>query len=166
MKKQILMMLGLAIMPVIAMAAPDFSGSWVRDEARSEEGPHSTYWLTRGVDTRGDGASELMVEQDAKSLKVTKDVRMANNHVSYMLDGKPHTMTMETGLQTETTTATMQEDTLVVVTTKPYGGMPGNVSTEIRETWKLSADGKQLYITTTQNLPARTLTYTQAFNRQ
>lgn len=47
MKKQLLM-LGIILVPTLAMAAtPDFSGAWARDSASSDPVPNQMYWMTR-----------------------------------------------------------------------------------------------------------------------
>ena len=63
-------------------------------------------------------------------------------------------------------TAILQGDTLVIGTTRPYGGMPGNVTLQVKEVWSLSPDGKALTVTTTHTSPAAEKTFRQIFNRK
>ena len=73
---------------------------------------------------------------------------------------------MDTGIQKATVTASLQGDTLVIGTTQPYGGMPGNATLEVKEVWSLSPDGKILTITTTRTVPAVQKTFKQVYNRK
>ena len=182
MKKQILIALGLAVfgLPVVAAAATNFSGSWLRDNANSEPAPNAMYWLTREPNTggaagggraggRGPGGGRgpqviMKVQQEANSLEVTQEQTGAVE--KYTLDGKPFTRRMDTGVQKATITANVQGDTLVIASTEPWGGMPGNVGLEVKQTWSLSPDGKTLTITTTRSDPAAKKTYKQVYTKQ
>lgn len=172
MKKNFLMVLTLTLfgLPLLAIAAPNFSGSWVRDSAQSEALPNQ-FWLTRtapgggrGGGGRGPGAEVIMtVQQDASSLQVTEAQGAVRK---YKLDGKPATNITETQMEKASVTASVQGDTLLIGTTQPYGGMPGNVTLEVKEVWSLSADGKTLTITTTRTAPAATKTFKQVYHKK
>jgi hypothetical protein len=179
MKQHILMMLGIAFFasPVVAMAG-DFSGSWVRNNAKSDPAPNTMYWLTRepnsggaagggrgggrGPGGRGPAPVPMIVQQDANSLQVTQPQGAV---LKYKLDGKPFTRTTETGMQKATITSSVQGDKLVISTTEPYGGMPGNVTLHVNEVWSLSTDGKILTITTTRTAPANEKTFKAVYDR-
>jgi len=103
----------------------------------------------------------MIVQQDANSLQVVDPQGTVRK---YMLDGKPHTTTMDTGVEKATVIASWQGDTLVIGTTQPYGGMPGNVTAHIKEVWSLSPDGKILTITTTRTIPAVEKIYKEVYN--
>ncbi len=167
MKKQILMALWIACLPVIAMAAPDFNGTWLRDKAKSEPAPYPLYWLTRGVDPGGGGGQNadyiITVRQEAAKLQVTDPQRPLR---TYELDGKARSVTADTGMVKASVAATLKGDTLVVDTTQPYGSMPGNVMMKVEEVWSLSADGKVLTITTTRDSPAAKQTFKEVYNRK
>jgi hypothetical protein len=171
------MVLGIALsgLPFVAMAAPNFSGSWVQDNAKSERVPEPL-WLTRapaggrggggragGPGGRGNADVLMSVQQDANSLQVTDPQGAIRK---YTLDGKPYTSATETGIEKAAVTANLQGDTLVVGTTRPYGGMPGNVTLKVKEVWSLSPDGKMLTVTTTHSTPAVEKTFKQVFNRK
>jgi hypothetical protein len=171
------MVLGIALsgLPFVAMAAPNFSGSWVQDNAKSERVPEPL-WLTRapaggrggggragGPGGRGNADVLMSVQQDANSLQVTDPQGAIRK---YTLDGKPYTSATETGIEKAAVTANLQGDTLVVGTTRPYGGMPGNVTLKVKEVWSLSPDGKILTVTTTHTTPAVEKNFKQVFNRK
>jgi hypothetical protein len=166
MKKQLLMVtLGMTLLPALAMAAPDFSGSWVRDKANSDPAPNAMYWLTRGGTTMGGGQANaqviLTVRQDAGSVHVIDSQSVMRD---YTLDGKPHTRATDTGMAKAEVTANLQGDNLVIETIQPYGGMPGNATLKVKEVWSLSADGKTLTVITTRDVPAKQQTYKEVYN--
>jgi hypothetical protein len=177
MKRHVLTVLGTAIfgLPLLAMAATNFSGSWVQDNAKSDRVPEPV-WLTRapaggrggggrggGPGGRGNAEVVINVQQDANSMQVAGPQGATRN---YTLDGKPYTSATETGVEKAAVTANLQGDTLVIATTRPYGGMPGNVTLQVKEVWSLSPDGKTLTITTTHSSPAAEKNYKQVFNRK
>jgi len=181
MKKQILPMIAMALLslPVLAMAAQNFSGSWVRDDAKSDPTPNLQFWLTRepnsggaGGGGRGGGGGNrgaapaqpvTTVQHDANSLTVTSP----NGAVQkYTLDGKPFSKPMDTGMAKAVISAIVQGETVVISTTQPWGGMPGNASLEIKEVWSLSPDGKVLTVTTHRNTPAVQNSYKTVYNKK
>jgi hypothetical protein len=177
MKNNILMALGLAYLgsPVLALAAPNFTGSWVKDNSKSDPVP-SALMLSqppqgrggggpggRGGPGRGGGPMPMVVAQDGDSLQVTDP--QGGTH-KYTLDGKPHNATMDTGVQKAAVTASWQGDTLVIGATEPYGGMPGNVTAHVKEVWALSPDGSILTVTTTRSIPAIEKTYKEVYTKK
>jgi hypothetical protein len=167
MKNKVLVVLGMALLPSLAMAAPDFSGSWVRDNANSDPVPNLMYWLTRGVDSgggRGRTSAEILmtVQQDASSLQVADQLNPVRK---YALDGKPHIRATDTGLAKAAVNASWQGEALVIATTQPYGGMPGNSTLQIKEVWSLSTDGQMLTISTTRDVPAVQQTFKEIYSR-
>lgn len=167
MKTKAMMALALALAPTLAWAAPDFSGNWVRDNARSDPGNYPVYWLTRVAPGGGGGGGnqEQVVEirQTGGSLLVTNPARPVR---TYALDGKAHAAATDTGLQRASITAAVQDDALTITTAQPYGGMPGNVAATFTDTWRLSTDGKVLTITTVRDTPARRQESKEVFNRR
>lgn len=105
----------------------------------------------------------MTVQQDAKTLQVTDPQGAIHK---YTLDGKPSTIGLETEMGKAAVSASLQGDTLVIATTRPYGGMPGNITLQIKEVWSLSPDGKTLTITTTHTTPAIEKIYKQVYNRK
>jgi len=171
------MVLGIALfgLPLFAMADTNFSGSWVQDNAKSDHVPEPV-WLTRapaggrggggrggGPGGRGNAEVVMTVQQDGNNLQVTGPQGATRK---YTVDGKPYTSATETGIEKAAVTANLQGDTLVIATTRPYGGMPGNVTLQVKEVWALSPDGKILTITTTHTSPAAEKNFKQYFNRR
>jgi hypothetical protein len=174
MKKHILIVLGIVFLGlmVLAMAAPDFSGSWVRDNAKSDPVP-DPIMLNRPTTPAGGGGGRgggrgnaeavMTVQQEGTSLLVTSPQGAVSK---YTVDGKPYTRTTETLIEKAVVTAGLQGDTLVIATAQPYGGMPGNVTLQMKEVWSLSPDGKTLTITTTRTIPAVEKIYKQVYNKK
>ena len=104
----------------------------------------------------------MTIQQDAKSLRQAESQNIVRN---YVLDGSPHTRTTDTGIQKAEVTAKMQADNLLIETSEPFGGMPGNVTLKIKEVWSLSPDGKTLTIITTRDIPARHQEYKEVYTR-
>jgi len=171
MKRHILIALGTALLclPAVAVAA-NFSGAWMRDAAKSDRPPDTMYWLTRnegggGGGGRGRGGNQppMTIQQDAGSLTVTDPQGSVHK---YALDGKPHTVPTATGIQKATVTAKAEGDTLVISTAQPYGGMPGNITLDIKDVWALSPDGKTLTITTTRDSAATKTITKQIYSKK
>ena len=162
-----LLMVVALLVPAMAFAEPDFSGAWVRDAAKSDVVPNTMYWLTRGVEAGGgrgrSSQTVIEVQQSAGRMQVSDPARPPR---TLMLDAKPHVVPTDTGIQMATVVATVQGDALTVSTTQPFGGMPGNVSLKITETWSLSPDGKVLTVRTERELPASRQSFNEVYNRR
>ena len=165
MKKSLLAFCATLLLPGVALAAPDFSGSWIRDNGKSEQVSYPLFWLTRGVDPGGrvNGDFILDVQQDARTIKINDPQRPRR---VLELDGKARTVPMDTGMQSAAVAAHLSADTLTVVTIGSYGGMPGNVGSKTHEIWSLSPDGKILTIATTRESPATKQDFKVIFNRK
>ncbi len=170
--KRLFLMLAMILLPTLAMAAtPDFSGSWAKDSASSDLVPNLMYWMTRvppAAPRSGVGGGQrapqvvMTIQQDAKGLRQAESQNTVRN---YVLDGSPHTRATDTGIQKAEVTAKLLADSLVIETTEPFGGMPGNVAVKVKEVWSLSADGKTLTILTTRDIPARHQEYKEVYTR-
>lgn len=166
--KNPLLVLGMMFVSSLAMAAaPDFNGSWIRNPKSSDPAPNAMYWTTR-LPPGGMGGGPrnvdiiLTVHQDGKNMHVAESQSVVRD---YTLDGSPHTRATDTGIQKAVVTAQVEGDSLVIDTTEPYGGMPGNATLKIKQVWVLSPDGKTLTITTTRDVPARQQTFKEVYNR-
>lgn len=158
----------LLLLPTLALGQqPNFGGTWVRDSAKSDPVPNTMYWLTRGVEAGGGRGRNtqlvLEIQQAGGKIEITDPARPLR---TLWLDGKPHRVPTDTGVETATVTSTMQGDTLTVSTTQPFGGMPGNATLTIVETWSVSPDGKVLTVKTTRELPAQRQMFTELFTRK
>jgi hypothetical protein len=167
MKARFLMMIAVALLPAMAFGEPDFSGTWIRDGAKSDVVPNAMYWLTRGVEAgggRGRNTQTIIdVQQSAGRMQVADPARPLR---TLILDGKPHTVQTDTGVEKATVVATVQGDTLTISTTQPFGGMPGNATLKITETWSLSPDGQVLTVRTERDVPALRQTFNEVYIRK
>jgi hypothetical protein len=165
--KTLLLTMAVVLSSAMSFGEPNFSGTWVRDSARSDVVPNTMYWLTRGVEAGGGRGrnTQLVVEiqQAAGRLEITDPARPPR---TLWLDGKPRSVPTDSGLQMSTVTAKVMGETLTVSTTQPFGGMPGNAMLSVTETWSVSPDGKVLTVRTERALPAQRQTFTEIFNRR
>lgn len=165
--KKFLLTMAVVLLPAMSFGEPNFGGTWVRDSAKSDIVPNTMYWLTRGVEAGGGRGrnTQLVIEiqQTAGRIDITDPARPPR---TLWLDGKPHSVPTDTGLQSSTVTVKVTGETLTVSTTQPFGGMPGNSTLNVRETWSLSPDGKVLTVKTERELPALRQTFTEIFNRK
>ena len=143
--------------------AADLSGDWIRDSSQSESVPYPTYWLTRGGEDRARDADDVItVRHDGDTLQITGPVQPQR---TILLDGMPHAVATDTGVQTASVTATMRGDALVIDRVQPYGEMPGNVALQEQQTWQLAPDGGTLVVVTTRTTPARRESYTEVYHK-
>jgi hypothetical protein len=168
MKKLFTIAAALAFIPALAMAAPDFSGTWVRDNANSSAVPGSMYWLTRGVEAGGarspqSNAITLQVKQSGANLELVDPTDPVRN---FVLDGKPYTVKTDTGVVDATVTSTLTDSGLTIVTRRPWGGMPGNVDLTESRNWTLSPDGKTLTVTIVRDTPAKRDSYKEIYTKR
>ena len=169
MKKHIMIALGMALLPALALsstaAAADFSGTYVRDAKASDPNSFPLYWITRDAPAPGGfgGETVIVLKQSPTSLEITDPARILRK---LPLDGQPHVGRAETGVVNQTVTTSMQGDNLVVATVMPYSGMPGAVTTNVKDTWSLSGNGKVLTVTTVRSTPAATQTSKQVYNKR
>lgn len=168
MKNTLLAMLGLAVLPLAACAQPDFGGTWVANQEESEPAVDTDYWFGR-LDPQVPGQPDIRVEQDGDTITVYEQARVLTRYdypAVYVANGQQQSVTdTGTGLAQEKITTSWDGDELVIETEKPWGSMPGNITLQAREVWRLSEDGNKLYITTTQNTPAKVVSYTRVYNR-
>jgi len=168
MKSKLLTILGVIFLPLAASAQSDFSGTWVANEAESEQAAATNYWFGR-IEGEVPGQPDLKVEQEGNTIKVYEEARVLTRYdypAVYVADGKEQRVTDSgTGLAEETITTSWNDDELVIDIVKPWGSMPGNITLHSREVWRLSPQGDKLFITTTDSSPAKEVTFTSVYNR-
>jgi hypothetical protein len=167
--RKLCVLLWMMTLSTLALAAgPNFTGAWLRVAASSDPTPNQMYWATRETtEGRGGGGQRnpeiiLSVNQDGSMMHVAESANVVRD---YVLDGKPHTRSTDTGIQKAAVTAHVEGDEIVIETTQPFGGMPGNATLAVKSVWALSSDGKTLTITTTRELPARKQTYKTVYTK-
>lgn len=174
MNSKLLTILGLMLLPLAACAqssqpqSPDFSGTWVANEEESEPAVDTNYWFGR-IENEVPGQPDLRVEQDGDTVSVYEEARILARYdypAVYVADGQVHNVTdSSTGMAQIAITTSWDNGELVIESVKPWGSMPGNITLNSREVWRLSPEGDKLYITTTRSSPAKDVTYTRVYDR-
>jgi hypothetical protein len=123
-----------------AQAAPNFSGDWKMNIAKSDFGPvPAPEILTRAI-KHSDPSLEIATHQKGARGEV-------DSQLKYTTDGKPCVNTVQGGEAKGT--ARWQGDTLVIESERDFQGTP----ITSKETWALSDGGKTLTITNHVSVP-------------
>ena len=157
-----------------AQKAPDFSGKWTLDVAKSKLGERNN------IETQ-----TLTVTQTANDIKVDTATKRAappagapgggggrmggggaDGRATFTLDGKdvkseiagPGGKTVPV-----TTNAKLDGGKLVLSSSRTFNTPNGAITATSKETWELSADGKTLTVTTERTSPRGTDTTTKVF---
>jgi hypothetical protein len=126
----------------LAAAAPNFSGEWKMNPAKSEFGPvPAPEVLTRSI-KHADPSLQYSTHQKGAQGDVTTEVK-------YTTDGKP--VTNKINGTDSIGTAKWQGDNLVIQSTREIQGM----QIESKETWSLDADKKTLTISNHLTIPGQ-----------
>jgi hypothetical protein len=142
----------------LAMAAADFSGTWVFDRTKSDPmmgGPG-------GQAPPGDMSITLVITQTASELQLTRKMSMGGEERSseqkFTLDGKESTTTAMMGRGELVAKASWNGDVLIIEGTQKTqrGEMP------VKYEYALSDGGKTLTVTSTM----RERTMKQVYNKQ
>ena len=152
MKKSIFIMLAFVVavfFSVSAHAAPDFSGTWVLDISKSDTG------ISNPAAKAKMQKVTLVIKQTATKLTIQ---RSSGDIATYNLDGSESVNTLPGGGQTKTTLK-WSGDTLVGKTTSSAGGS----MTDVRS---LSANGKEMILKVTTQLPSGERKQTLIYNKQ
>jgi hypothetical protein len=144
--RNVILSLGIVIASGVfasGIAVPDFSGTWIRDVARSDE--MGTY-----MDGKIQTVSlDLVVRHVGTSLQVeSKWSHKPATQVSYILDGTENTLTDERG-NPFTYRATWNSALLIIEGTATVKTPFGNTEAKRKEEWSLSVDGRTLTVTST-----------------
>jgi hypothetical protein len=144
-----MMIFGMLVLAATVFAAPNFTGTWALDTAKSE--------LPDPGQGRGPGsfmAPAMTVTQDAASITVERtmtgrDGQERKTTTKLTPDGKVVTETNDRG--SVDTKASWDNATLVVDTARKFEREGQTFEMKRSEKWTLSADGKELTIVFTQS---------------
>ena len=146
-----------------AMAAPDFSGTWIRDKTKSD--PLGTIGRLEGGQPP-DIEVTLRVKQEANKLQVvTKRADRGTSEAKYTLDGKEHTFSRGGG-RLLIYRSKWDMDKLIIEKTGRYPGNYGDMEFKSKEEWSLSEGGKALTVTTTYSGQQANRRMRQVYDRQ
>ncbi len=130
------------------IAAPDFSGSWMLNVAKSQYGQFpAPEVMLRTVEVQGTRLTMSTYQKGAQG-EVTTELK-------YTTDGKPSVNGTSTG------TAAWYGDTLVIESSRESQG----ARLTQRDSWTLSKDGKTLTVTTKVKLPNGEFDVKQVFEK-
>ena len=142
-----MMIFGMLVLAATVFAAPNFTGTWALDTAKSE--------LPESGQGRGSFMAPAMtVTQDAASITVERtmtgrDGQERKTTTKLTPDGKVVTETNDRG--SVDTKASWDTATLVVDTARKFEREGQTFEMKRSEKWTLSADGKELTIVFTQS---------------
>jgi hypothetical protein len=164
MKKSFLLFAIVIGFVVFAMAAADFSGTWVLDPSKSDQqmgrggaGGPGGGGVTGGGGGRGGGSQEITIKMSPAEMTITR----GTNETKYVLDGKENTSTTQGGeLKYK---ATWDGGTLTIAGTRTSqrGG-----ERPMKEAYSLSADGKVLTIASTRSGQQGETTTKRVYNKK
>ncbi len=151
-----LLVFGIALL-ALAVAAPDLSGVWVRDKAKSDP-------MRMGGPGGGGQAPDfevtLTIKQSGNNFEVATQRGERNFEAKYTLDGKENKNTMGRG---ETVSKSKWDgSTLVIEGVRQFGDR----EMQFKEAYALSDDGKVLTVTSTTNTPQGERTSKQVYNKK
>jgi len=129
-------------------AAPNLSGSWMLNLAKSQYGQFPTPEVMMRTIQHKDPALSMSTYQKGAQGEVTTELK-------YSTDGKPAVNGQNQG------SARWENERLVIESSRDYQG----TKLTQREEWTLSADGKTLTIATHLKLPNGEFDVTQVFQK-
>jgi hypothetical protein len=136
------------VLAIPMIAAPNFSGSWMLNIAKSQYGQFpAPEVMIRKVQVQGTQLSMSTYQKGAQG-EVTTELK-------YSTDGKPSVNGANTG------TASWSGDKLVIESSREAQGAKLNQ----RDTWSLSGDGKTLMVNTHIKLPNGEFDVKQVFEK-
>jgi hypothetical protein len=138
----------ISVLSVPSAAAPNLSGSWMLNLAKSQYGQFPAPEVMTRTIRHQDPALSMSTFQKGAQGEVTSELK-------YTTDGKPVVNGENKG------TARWDRDKLVIETSRDYQG----VKLTQREEWTLSADGKTLTIATHVKLPNAEFDVKQVFEK-
>jgi hypothetical protein len=158
-----LLVFGIVLL-ALAMAAPNFSGTWVRDKAKSDP-------MGMGRPGGGGGGQApdvevtLTIKQDANSFELATQRGERTSEAKYTLDGKENTNA--TGRGSTVSKSKWNGDVLMLEGVRKFSGPNGDMEMPFKDEYSLSADGKVLTVKSTSNNPqGEQQTRKQVYNKK
>lgn len=176
MKKGMVVVCVLIVFCLLTMAAtPNFTGTWVRDKAKSDPmgmggpggrgGPGGPGGPPQGGAPAADMETIMKVNQQGNTLAVTTVRGDRTSEMKYTLDGKENSNASQRGVFVSKTR--WNSNKLVIEGTRKFSGANGEMQINSREEWSLSADGKALtVVATTTGSPMGDRTQKQVYNKK
>jgi hypothetical protein len=159
-----LLVFGIVLL-ALAMAAPNFSGTWVRDKAKSDPMGMGRPGGGGGGGQAPDVEITLTIKQDANSFEVATQRGERTSEAKYTLDGKENTNA--TGRGSTVSKSKWNGDVLVLEGVRKFSGPNGDMEMPFKDEYSLSADGKVLTVKSTSNNPqGEQQTRKQVYNKK
>jgi hypothetical protein len=179
----VVLLLGLC---AIALAATDFSGTWVLDPARSDQpqmgrqgGGGTGGGSRQGGGQRGERTVTLVIKQSGNDLAITQKTTVGGQErpateQKFTLDGKENKNTIQfpgrggsEGRTSEMVTKSKWNGaTLVIDGSQKMSTPNGDFDIGIKNEYALSEGGKTLTITRTQSRPDGDSTFKQVYTKK
>ncbi len=153
------MVFGIAFL-ALAVAAPNFSGVWIRDKTKSDP----LMMGRRGGGEEADVEVTLTIQQADNNFEVARQMGERTATSKYTLDGKENTNTMGRG--EAVSKSKWDGDKLAIEGTRKFSGPNGEMEMQFREVYALSPDGKVLTVTSTMTSPRGERTSKQVYNKK
>lgn len=161
----VLLVFGIGLL-ALAVAAPNFSGTWVRDKAKSDPPGMGRPGGGGGGGQAPDVEITLTIKQDANTFEVaTQRGDRPPMEAKYTLDGKENSNT--TGRGSTVSKSKWSGDKLTIEGVRKFSGPNGEMEMPFKEEYSLSADGKALTVTSTTTPPqGEPRTSKQVYNKK
>jgi hypothetical protein len=160
-----LLVFGIALL-ALAVAAPNFSGAWIRDKAKSDPMGMGRPGGGGGGGQAPDVEVTLTIKQDANSFETsTQRGDRPPRETKYTLDGKENTTTTQRG--STVSKSKWNGDVLVIEGVQKFTNQAGDaMEMKFKDEYSLSADGKVLTVTNTSSGPQGERTSKQVYNKK
>ncbi|HYK88239.1 MAG TPA: hypothetical protein VE398_05690 [Acidobacteriota bacterium] len=144
----------------LALAAPNFSGTWVRDKTQSDP-----MMGGRGGGQAMDMEVTLTIKQDGNNFEVATQRGERNSEAKYTLDGKENKNS--TGRGETISKSRVEGDKLLIEGVRKMTRQSGEtMEMKFSEEYSLSADGKVLTVKSTATTPQGERTSKQVYNKK
>ncbi len=150
----------LLVSSIVCAAAPDFSGKWVMNKAKSE--------FKMGPDSPTPDVT-LSVQQAADSIKVSQKFAGENGEFQQEYSLKINGVVQEIqgfGNQPAKASAKWDASVLVIDMTQDFSGGDTQGTFKANERWEMSADGKTITILTKINGPMGEMSAKRVMEKQ
>ena len=156
MKKLLLTL--IAIIPFIAFAQTNYTGTWQLNKEKSNFG---------NIAPETAAASRIAISQTKETFNLERTLGIGNiRKETYTLDGKPFQSNVDANTQ-KTSSIKWDGNTKAFIITSNYKvTSPNQYEYNRTENWKVSADQKTLTVERTTVLPDRTETTNAVYDKQ
>jgi hypothetical protein len=163
MKKAFVVLVAVLCLATVVFAAADFSGTWVLDPSKSDQGQMGRGGRGGGEGGPGGGAPmeiTMSITMTANEMTVSRTTPGGVNETKYVLDGKENTVTSQRGELKYKAAWEGNNLTISGTMATQRGDRP------MKEVYSLSADGKELTLARTSSGQQSETVRKQVFNKK